>query len=250
MTALHQKIWICLCEPSDIRNIGGAIRVVANFGLAGLKLVISQDRQLPLDELELFSSGAASIITLERHHSLVEATENADLLIGTSRRQRSHAHLAEYQTYDLPEILAQSERPHILFGNERVGLSHHELDLCHALAVIHSNPSFPSLNLAHAVACVAYEISRPQPSLSEESLTQLPLRPSQTHSKEDEAFLNRVIEVCERCSYPPSSSPEHFARRLRSLIRKADPTPGDYGMILGLFRELDRLNSLANVESK
>ena len=241
MTSPKQNVWICLCQPSDIRNIGGAIRAVANFGLAGLKVVLPSSRALPREELELFSSGAASLVRVERYETLVEATEAADLLIGTSRRRRDHSHLIERQAHELGTLISKKERPHLLFGNERVGLSRHELDLCHALVEIHSAPSFPSLNLAHAVACLAYEISRPQSvrPLHNEAEHSHPL--AKTSTREDEAFLRRVIEVCEGCQYPPGRSPEGYARQLRSLIRRAQPAPGDYGIILGLFREIDRL---------
>ena len=141
-----------------------------------------------------------------------------------------------------------------------------ELDLCHAVVELHSRPSFPSLNLAHAVACVAYELARPVESshpegeeidqgvkVSQVQGVQLRTQPSgqtnvqplptpMTFAREDEAFLRRVMEVSERVSYPPGRSPERFARRLRALLRRAQATPGDYGMILGLMREIDRLN--------
>ena len=241
MTSPKQNVWICLCQPSDVRNIGGAIRAVANFGLAGLKVVLPPSRTLPQEELDLFSSGAASLVRLERYETLVEATEAADLLIGTSRRRRDHSHLFECPAHELSTLVSKSERPHLLFGNERVGLSHHDLDLCHALVEIHSAPSFPSLNLAHAVACLAYEISRPQSMRPPHDEAQYRHPSAKTSTREDEAFLRRVIEVCEGCQYPPGRSSEGYARQLRSLIRRAQPTPGDYGIILGLFREIDRL---------
>ena len=256
---LYQSTWICLCFPSDIRNIGGAIRAVANFKLAGLKVILEPQVILPEEKLNAFSSGAYQHIKFERYQNLVQATKEADLLVGTSRRPRSHKHLTNYQSSDLTNIISSCQQTHILFGNERVGLSRKELDLCHALVEIHSDAGFPSLNLAHAVVCLAYELTRPnvqakQPSRTDEKLQAFGISseevkpqftPAHTSSTEDEAFLRRVIEVCKRTGFPPGKNAETYGRKLRSLLRRAQPKSGDYGMILGLFRELDRLKYLS-----
>ena len=236
-------VWICLCHPSDIRNIGGAIRAVANFGLAGIKVVCDESLELSAEDLSIFSSGAYQKISFRRYGTLVEATETADILIGTSRRPRDHSHLNQYPSSGLSTLLGHSKEAHILFGNERVGLSHDELDLCHALIEIHSTSHFPSLNLAHAVACVGYELARPKDASLTIKSDMLYIRP-QTSSVEDDAFLKRVQEVCEFSGFPSGKSADTFAKQLRGLIRKANPTPGDYGLILGVFRELERLSAL------
>ncbi len=262
MNPPHRRVWICLCQASDIRNIGGAARAVANFGLAGLKIINPRVKALSREDLHTFSSGASEIIEIQRFDTLLDGLEEADLLIGTSRRRRDHPHLSPHTAQELSTLIDRAQRPHLLFGNERTGLTHEELDLCQASVEIHSDPSFPSLNLAHAVACLAYELSRPlnvagderiggaSPSSPLNTLSQVNTlsqaqaqSPSLTTVREDEAFLQRVIEVCTRTNFPPGKSSERYARQLRSLIRRAKPKPGDYGMILGLFRELERLSS-------
>lgn len=243
--SIASKVWVCLCRPSDVRNIGGALRAVANFGLAGVKLICSEVNQYDEDELSACSSGALRHVPFLEYTSLSEALSEADLIIGTSRRHRAHTHLHEVVSSQLPEYIRTSLSPHLLFGNERAGLSHAELDLCHLLTEIHSTPEFPSLNLAHAVACIAYELARP---ISESDLIyrhDIHL-PQVVDPVADEAFLHRVIEVSTLVGYPPSKSPERFARQLRSLMRRAAAEPGDYGLILGLMREIHRLYEASN----
>ena len=243
------NIWICLCQPSDIRNIGGVIRLVANFGLAGLKVYRSSEGTLCKEQLMMFSSGALDKIIFKEYQQLALAVDEADLVIGTSRRPRVNQQLTFTSSHDMSRFLVDKKQPHILFGNERVGLLHEELDLCHLLVEIPSSLQFPSLNLAHSVACLAYEITRnamQQKSISQPSAqlcSPSPIPSPLTTSKEEEAFLHRVIEVCERTSYPPGKQAQTYARKLRQLIRRSQPSPGDYGLILGLFRELDRLHN-------
>ena len=57
-----------------------------------------------------------------------------------------------------------------------------------------------------------------------------------------------MIEVCKRTGFPPGRSAETYGRKLRSLLRRAQPKAGDYGMVLGLFRELDRLKQLSKTQ--
>ena len=246
MSHLAKRTWICLCRPSDVRNVAGALRAAANFDLAGLKLVTDDPALHSAEELEAFSSGASRVTRLEVYSNLPSALIGASLVVGTSRRQRNHSHLSHLHAHQMQTKLYDHAAPHILFGNERTGLSRGELDLCHALVEIHSCSTFPSLNLAHAVACVAYELARPNASPAHQSASPRAapqLLKASTSSVEDEAFLRRVIEVSERVNYPPSKSPERFARQLRALLRRAHATPGDYGLVLGIFRELERLGA-------
>ncbi|HLZ45021.1 MAG TPA: TrmH family RNA methyltransferase, partial [Gemmatimonadales bacterium] len=47
----------------------------------------------------------------------------------------------------------------LLFGREDKGLSNEDLDRCHRIVTIPSDPAYPSLNLAHAVIIMLYELA-------------------------------------------------------------------------------------------
>jgi len=47
----------------------------------------------------------------------------------------------------------------LLFGREDKGLSNDALDRCHRVVTIASDPRYPSLNLAHAVIIMLYELA-------------------------------------------------------------------------------------------
>jgi tRNA/rRNA methyltransferase len=53
--------------------------------------------------------------------------------------------------------VAAGERVAVLFGRERYGLENHEVALADRIVTLPVNPAFASLNLAQAVAVVAYE---------------------------------------------------------------------------------------------
>jgi len=47
----------------------------------------------------------------------------------------------------------------LLFGREDKGLSNEDLDRCHRVVTIPSDPAYASLNLAHAVIIMLYELA-------------------------------------------------------------------------------------------
>jgi len=50
----------------------------------------------------------------------------------------------------------------LLFGREDKGLSNEDLDRCHRVVTIPSDPTYASLNLAHAVIIMLYELALAQ----------------------------------------------------------------------------------------
>jgi tRNA C32,U32 (ribose-2'-O)-methylase TrmJ len=52
----------------------------------------------------------------------------------------------------------QAGKVSIVFGGERTGLSYEELEQCHALVNIPTNPDFSSLNVAAAAQVLCYEL--------------------------------------------------------------------------------------------
>ena len=166
------------------------------------------------------------------------------MIYGTSRRDRDSLSPRLYSASELQPHIATQQSPHILFGNERTGLLTPELDLCQGMIEIPTSERFPSMNLSHAVACIGYELARPREAHVEitQELSEQALAPLSSSPKVSEAFYRRVIQVATQIDYPPGRTPESLARRLRAILKRANPSPEEYGMILGLFRELHRLH--------
>ncbi|MDE4978117.1 RNA methyltransferase, partial [Francisella tularensis subsp. holarctica] len=66
--------------------------------------------------------------------------------------------ISKVATSILNKIQKSDENIAILFGRERTGLLNEELLMSNVHAYIPSNEEYTSLNLAHAVQLVAYEI--------------------------------------------------------------------------------------------
>jgi tRNA/rRNA methyltransferase len=151
---------VVLVEPQLGENIGAAARSMANFGLGRLRLVRPRDgwpnlharraasgADRVLDEAGLFDTLAAAIAdcTLVLA-STARAHDQAKPVIGPSAAA----------TLLAPHVAA-GENVAVLFGRERHGLENDEVALADRILTFPVNPAFASLNLAQAVALVAYE---------------------------------------------------------------------------------------------
>ena len=230
-------VTVVLCRPSDPRNIGSAIRAVANFGLGGLHLV-SDEPLPPEDQLDAFASGALPKVRLRCFTDVRAALEGMALVAGTSRRHHHEDGPPRWPLPDLGRRLVERRPAAVLFGHERSGLSRDELDLCDAVIEIPTSAQFPSMNLSHAVACLGYELARPDPSAWASE------PPKRTRALDRDVFFREIAEICETVGYPPGRSGKTFARRLRRILGRADASPAELSLVAGVFRELRRLTGV------
>jgi tRNA/rRNA methyltransferase len=134
-------------------------------------LAIVPDGLLDPRQARTLAHYAADVLDEARVYAdLREALAGAVLVAGTTRRRGRNRKYFSVFPEQLGERVAslRSGTVAVLFGNEDSGLSDEELSLCNLAVTIPTAPSFPSLNLSHAVQVVCYEIFR---SLTAERLT-------------------------------------------------------------------------------
>ena len=96
---------------------------------------------------------------IELHDTLAQATEDCVYLTALTARERTAKRSVLRPRAAATELVARgAEGPVALVaGREDRGLTNEELDHCHALVTISTDPGHSSLNLAQAVAIMAYE---------------------------------------------------------------------------------------------
>jgi tRNA/rRNA methyltransferase/tRNA (cytidine32/uridine32-2'-O)-methyltransferase len=93
--------------------------------------------------------------------TLAAAAADCSFLAGTTRRRGQRRKNVTLDPGETAEWFREKPGPAALvFGNERTGLDDRELALCNIASHIPADPSFPSLNLSHAVQIYAYELFR------------------------------------------------------------------------------------------
>lgn len=130
-------------------------RAAKNFGVRDVRLV--EPAVAPDEESIRLSSGADDLLsTFRRHPALPEAVADFDAVVATSslrgREEQRFLDLA-----DLPGLLSElgpGARVAFLFGPERSGLTEEERSRASACLRLPTDPSFPTMNVSHAVATV------------------------------------------------------------------------------------------------
>ena len=167
------EVCFILVNPARGEHIGFAARALKTMGFSRLRVVNSQAHLLPTARKTAY--GSHDILEgISTHNSLPQATEDLDLIIGTTSKKRIKRY--DYQhPHALKRMLDQKatsglNKIGLVFGSEENGLSTEELDQCDLISSIPISGDYPSLNLSQAVLIYAWEftgLTEPDP---EESL--------------------------------------------------------------------------------
>ena len=146
---------IVLVRPQNASNLGSVARVAKNFGVTRIALV--EPAVGPDEDSHRLAVGADDLLdSIERFADLDAAVVQFPIVVTTSSlRGREHGRTLELA--ELPAFLAEAgsrERIAFVFGPERSGLTEEELSRASACLRLPTQPSFPTMNLSHAVAVV------------------------------------------------------------------------------------------------
>jgi len=153
---------IILVEPQLGQNIGAVARAMLNFGLTDLRLVNPRDGWPNSAAIAPAASADKVLETLQVYPTTLAAIGDLNRVFASSARPYDMIKYVYSPNTALEQLVSTAEHGQkvgVLFGNERCGLPSEDISLCEALIKIPTNHEFSSLNLAHAVALIAYEWS-------------------------------------------------------------------------------------------
>ena len=153
-------IVVVLHEPQDLVNIAHVVRGMKNFGLRDLRLV--SPREYEPYRVEGIAHQTQDLLARVRvYPALADALADCVHIVGFTARGRTAKRNLQRPREAAAEIAAQPDEGVValLFGREDRGLSNEALDRCHRVVTIPSDPSYASLNLAHAVIIMLYELA-------------------------------------------------------------------------------------------
>ena len=153
------SVVVVLHRPQDLVNVAGAVRAMKNFELTHLRLVTPQEYDAY--RIEGIAHNTADVLKhVKMFDTLDEALADCTFVVGLSARQRTAKRNAQRPEEVAPEIVAAAGTGTVavLLGPEDTGLTNDELDRCHRIVTIPTNPSYSSLNLVQAFTVMAYEL--------------------------------------------------------------------------------------------
>lgn len=222
-----------LVEPVHPGNVGATARAMKNMGFDDLVLV--RPAQFPNAEATALASGADDVLARARVvDTVAAAVADCGLVYGTSARTRSQYHWPGYSPREAaPRLLAAAAEgcAAVLFGTERIGLTNDDLEPCHALVHIPTDPDYDSLNLAQAVQVLAYELRVAQGVPPLRPAREIPLAPVDELERLYAHFdaVLREIDFTDRAGGP------HLLRRLKRIFGRAELDRQEVNILRGIL---------------
>jgi tRNA/rRNA methyltransferase len=227
---------VILVEPQLGENIGAAARVMANFGLGRLRLVKPRDGW-PNVQAQRSASGAdrilEDVVVLD---TLAAAIADCTVVLATTARAHDQAKPVlgpDAAASFLAPHVAAGENVAVLFGRERYGLENDEVALADRIITFPVNPAFASLNLAQAVALVAYEWFK----LASGGVLPfaMPQKSEPAPKQQIQAFfanLERQLDLIEY--FRPLDKRATMLVNLRNIFARMQPTQQDIQTLHGI----------------
>jgi tRNA/rRNA methyltransferase len=231
---------VVLVEPQLGENIGAAARVMANFGLARLRIV-SPKQGWPNAKAQAMAAGADRVLdNAVLYDSFDAAIADCSFVIACTARAHDQAKpvvgAAAAAALMAPKI-AGGQTVAIVFGRERNGLESDEVARADAVLTLPVNPAFASLNLAQAVAVAAYEWSKLAGGGA------LPFTMPEKSPPAPKQQLNAFFEDLERELdriefYRPHEKRGIMSTNLRNIFTRMTPSEQDIRTLHGVVMAL------------
>jgi TrmH family RNA methyltransferase len=158
---IHQHTTFILVQPHYPENVGAAARAMKTMGFGRLVLVRPGKMAVP-DHLMAKKMAVKSLDVLEAcvmSRTLAEALLGIDVAFATTSRSGvSYVESPLDASLDILRLASQGKKIALVFGNEKSGLDHQQLDLCSRFIRIAMAAEQPSINLAQAVQVLAYQL--------------------------------------------------------------------------------------------
>ncbi|MBB5520014.1 RNA methyltransferase [Amphiplicatus metriothermophilus] len=237
--ALRPAPAFVLVEPQLGENIGAAARAMLNFGAAQLRLVAPRDGW-PNPAAAATASGADVVIERAQVFGrLEEALADCNYVLATTARPREillPVLSPEEAAAALKARIDAGARCAVMFGRERSGLLNDEVARADAIVSIPVNPSFASLNLAQAVAVLAYEWAKADGREGFASGLEEAVPATRAAL---EGLLDQLIGALDAAGYffPPEKRPV-MERNLRAAFTRAGFAEGEIRTLRGVVKAL------------
>jgi TrmH family RNA methyltransferase len=228
-------------------NIASSVRIAKNFGIQQMRLV--DPEVFDPYRIEGIAHNTSDLVArIEIFESLERAIADCVFTAVLTARERAAKRRVLRPREAAGELLAAADTGPvaIVAGREDSGLTNAELDLCHALVTISTDPGHRSLNLAQAVAIMAYETWNARGGES------LPIKPPRnqaapaTSGQLEELFADwtRALWAID---FFKTRQPDNVMRSFREMVYRAGLDGREASLLramgIEVVRFLDRVHS-------
>lgn len=237
-------IAVALVEPQYHVNVGHVARLMKNFGLKRLYFIKPHFDRV---EAVKYSTHGKGVLESAKTATLKQLRKKFDVLIGTTAipaTSRLNVLREATSAEQMAKIIVHSGDGKdfcIVLGRESSGLNNEELAMCDLVVIIDTKTKYRTMNIAHALAILLYEISKLKP--------ELPVKKSKKKiglaSQQDmDLLLQYVSKVADAGNYDAHKKPLLEAA-VKKMLAKSVPTTKDVMLMVSLLRR-----SLLAIERK
>lgn len=222
---------VILMEPSLAGNVGGTLRVAANFGVSAVHLVRPSVDPMS-DEVLAWSCGAHEFVKIKTFDHLEEATAGFRAVLATaSARGRENLSVVTPENGAKEAYRRGLSNTAVLFGNEARGLKREDLDRSDLVIRIPTQDLFPVLNLAQSVGIVLAAIR-----------TYGGETDGVNHTPSDQLRVTELMAHLEESlltiGFLDPANPQRILRKLRRLFGRAGITDNEVDILRGICRQM------------
>jgi TrmH family RNA methyltransferase len=232
---------LVLVSPQDLVNVASAVRIARNFGIGTVRIV---NPEIELDgyRIEGIAHNTADVVArMTVHTSLTEALADCVYTVVLTGRERAAKRSVVRPREAATRLAERSADGPVAFvaGREDSGLTNDELDCCDTLVTISTDPAHPSLNLAQAVAIMAYETWLARGGDGVPFKPPRKTAPPATHE-----ILEALFADWERALWAidffKTRQPEHVMRSFREVVFRAAPDAREASLLRAMGIEVGR----------
>jgi tRNA/rRNA methyltransferase len=215
--------------------VGHIARLMKNFGFKSLYFVRPH-----FDKAEAikYSTHGKDVLVTAKTVTLKQLRKEFDVLIGTtairaaSRLNILRESINAEQTAKIMHD-ASTKDYCILLGREASGLKNDELEMCDLVVTIDTKTKYRTMNVAHALAILLYEISKLK--------SELPVKKSKKRvdlaSQQDiDLLLKYICKLADAGGYDLHKKPLLEAAA-KNMMAKSVPTTKDVMLLVSLLRK-------------
>ena len=234
---MHKPYIILVC-PQLAENIGSVARVMSNFGLEKLRIVLPRDGWPPDNNaFKLAAKGYDILNSAMVYNDVNSAISDLNFVVASTARSR-YMHKKQINPKELASYCNQKFNKNtkigILFGRENNGLTNEEVSLADIISVIPTDIANPSLNLAQAVSIIAYEFFSIQ-DFPDNELKEI------CSKSEFNNFFDILISSLDQKNYfKETNIKKNMTQNIRNIFAKSELNSQEIRTLIGIVKNLRR----------
>lgn len=226
---------VAMVEPQYHVNVGHVARLMKNFGLRDLYFI---GPKFDSEEAIRYAMHGSDVLAQARTTTLKELREKFDCLVGTTAigaTSRLNVLREAVSADQLASIIesGSGKRFCLVLGREASGMKNAELAACDLVCIIETKTKYRTMNVAHALAILLYEISRLAPA----PRRRRGKKSVELASRNDvEVLLQYVDKLADAGNFDSHKKPLLDAA-VKKLAARSTPTAKDVMLLVSLLRK-------------